>query len=94
MIIHSYNSSKAADINRPIDKVRGFTRETLIGMAASIETRVWHYHFNATYHLPLEHPRSSTTDDVECECFFSVLRDCVGKNFTSKQVCVIYNLSQ
>ena len=32
-----------------------------------------------------EHPRSSTTDDVEC--FFSVLRDMVGKDFTLKQVC-------
>ena len=26
-----------------------------------------------------EHPRASTTDDVEC--FFSVLRDLLGKNF-------------
>ena len=31
-----------------------------------------------------EHPRASTTDDVEC--FFSVLRDMVGKDFTHKQV--------
>ena len=34
--------------------------------------------------LPPEHPRASTTDDVEC--FFSVLRDMVGKHFTVKQV--------
>lgn len=34
--------------------------------------------------LPPEHPRCSTTDDVEC--FFSVLRDVVGKDFTLKQV--------
>ena len=34
--------------------------------------------------LPPEHPRASTTDDVEC--FFSMLRDCVGKHFTVKQV--------
>ena len=34
--------------------------------------------------LPPEHPRASTTDDVEC--FFSVLRDVVGKHFTVKQV--------
>ena len=31
-----------------------------------------------------EHPRASTTDDVEC--FFSVLRDLLGKNFTVKKV--------
>ena len=34
--------------------------------------------------LPAEHPRASTTDDVEC--FFSMLRDFVGKHFTVKQV--------
>ena len=31
-----------------------------------------------------EHPRASTTDDVEC--FFSVMRDTVGKSFTLKRV--------
>ena len=33
---------------------------------------------------PPEHPRDSTTDDVEC--IFSVLRDLVGKNFTVSKV--------
>ena len=32
----------------------------------------------------MEHPRASTSDDVEC--FFSVLRDMVGKDFTHKKV--------
>ena len=40
--------------------------------------------FNVTNSIHPEHLKSSTTDDVEC--FFSVLRDCVGKNFTLKQV--------
>ena len=31
-----------------------------------------------------EHPRASSTDDVEC--FFSVLRDTIGRNFTVKEV--------
>ena len=31
-----------------------------------------------------EHPRASTSDDVEC--FFSMLRDAIGLNFTTKQV--------
>lgn len=31
-----------------------------------------------------EHPRSSTSDDVEC--FFSIMRDCIGRNFTVQQV--------
>ncbi len=32
----------------------------------------------------VEHPRASTSDDVEC--FFSVMRDSIGRNFTTKQV--------
>lgn len=64
--------------------MRGFTTETLIGVVASIETRQWRYDFATSNNLPLEHPRNSTTDDVEC--FFSILRDCVGKDFTLKQV--------
>lgn len=34
--------------------------------------------------IKFEHPRASTTDDVEC--FFSVFRDLLGKNFTVKKV--------
>jgi len=41
--------------------------------------------------IPMEHPHASTTDDVEC--FFSVLRDTVGKDFTLKEneFCITYN---
>ena len=70
--------------NRPINDVRGLTRETLIGLVADLETRQWRRSFLLAHNLPPEHPRSSTTDDVEC--FFSVMRDAVGKNFTQKQV--------
>lgn len=71
-------------IFRPLNDVRGFTRETLIALAADIETRQWRRGFNLMNGIPVEHPRSSTTDDVEC--FFSVVRDTVGKDFTLKQV--------
>ena len=64
--------------------MRGFTRETLIALAADIETRQWRRGFNLMNGIPVEHPRSSTTDYVEC--FFSVVRDTVGKDFTLKQV--------
>lgn len=40
--------------------------------------------------IPQEHPRASTTDDVEC--FFSVLRDSVGKDFTLKEVKILTKL--
>ena len=69
---------------RPVNQVRGFTRETLIALAADIETRQWRRAFLLVNGLPPEHPRASTTDDVEC--FFSILRDTVGKDFKLKQV--------
>lgn len=68
----------------PINDVRGLTRESLIAIAANIETRQWRRKFLQSLGLPPEHPRSSTTDDVEC--FFSILRDTVGKHFTLKEV--------
>ena len=56
----------------------------MVGVTADIETRLWRHSFNTANQIPPEHSRSSTTDDVEC--FFSVLGDCVGKNFKLKQV--------
>lgn len=37
--------------------------------------------------IPAPHPRSCTTDDVEC--FFSIMRASIGKDFTPKQVCCL-----
>ena len=67
-----------------MDNVRGFTSEVLNGISANTETRLWRHSFNIQHNIPIEHPRASTTDDVEY--FFSVLRDCVGEDFTLKQV--------
>ena len=50
----------------------------------NIETREWRLEYNKNNGISPEHPRASTTDDVEC--FFSVLRDTVGKDFTLKVV--------
>ena len=66
--------------------MRGFTRETLIALAANIESREWRRQYNQDHDIPAEHPRASTTDDVEC--FFSVLRDTVEADFTLKEVCM------
>ena len=68
----------------PLNSVWGFTRETLIALAANLETRMHQYKFNLAKGISMEHPCSSTTDDVEC--FFSILRETVGKDFTLKQV--------
>lgn len=80
---------------RPDDR---FTRETLIGLTADIETRLWRHSFNEANNIPHEHPRASTTDDVEC--FFSVLRDCVEKKLHLKAgkihsiytLCILYTV--
>ena len=64
--------------------IRGFTCETLSAILADIESREWRRHFNRENSTAIEHPRASTTDDVEC-CF-SILRDIVGKDFTLKDV--------
>ena len=70
--------------HRDISCVRGFTRQVLIGVITDIESREQKRIWNANNGIPPENPRASTTDDVEC--FFSTMRDAVGKNFTLKQV--------
>ena len=69
---------------RNINNIRGFTRETLSGLLVDIESREWRRKYNRENDIPPEHPRASTTDDVEC--FFSILRDMVGKDFSHKKV--------
>lgn len=70
---------------RDISNVCGFTREVLTALIANIETREWRRREIAQSPVGIpEHPRASNTDDVKC--FFSVLCDHVGTNFTLKQV--------
>jgi len=65
-----------------------FSQETLNALLADIEGREWRQMHNELVGIPFEHPRSSTTDDVEC--FFSILRDTIGANFTLKEVKYIW----
>ena len=69
---------------RSLSGIRGMTRETLIALTTTIESREWMRRRCANEGLPLEHPRATSTDDVEC--FFSVLRNMIGNHFTSKSV--------
>ena len=72
---------------RRINNIRGFSRETLVALVANLESREWRRKFNIAHGLAPEHPRASTTDDVEC--FFSLLRDSVGKRFyTQRSMCL------
>lgn len=58
---------------RSLSGIRGMTRETLIALTTTIESREWMRRRCANEGLPLEHHRATSTDDVEC--FFSVLRN-------------------
>lgn len=69
---------------RSVNTICGFTRETLNAMVANIEGREFRRIFLLSRDLPPEHPRACSTDDVEC--FFSVLRDNLGTDFTLKRV--------
>ena len=69
---------------RRIDNVLGFSREKLAAVIANIEGREWRRIANIRCHRKPEHPGASSTDDVEC--FFSIMRDSIGENFTKKQV--------
>ena len=64
---------------RPINKILGFSRETLAAVIEGCE-RLRCRNFIGT----AEHPHASTSDDVEC--FSSILRNTVSLNFTTKQV--------
>ena len=71
-------------IYRPIGGIRGFTRETVIAVTTNIEGREFHRRKVAEMGGSPDNPRASTTDDVEC--FFSVVRDNLGKDFSLKRV--------
>ena len=91
-IIYLYYYTHTCTHYRDVSNIRGFSRETLNALLADIESREWRREFNIREGIPLEHPRASTTDDIEC--FFSVLRDGVGKDFTLKEVHVHIILHQ
>ena len=71
----------ASHINYDNAGVCGFSRETV---TTDIESRELKSAKNVEEGIKFEHPRASTTDDVEC--FFSVFRDLLGKNFIVKRV--------
>ena len=68
---------------RSLSGVLGFSKETLIAVVTNIEGREWHRRDCASKNRPPEHPRASSTDDMEY--FFSLMRDSIGQNFTIKE---------
>ena len=64
--------------------VLGFSRETLSAVITNIEGREWHRRECSNSDTSVEHPRASSSDDVEC--FFSMMRYSIGRKFTTKEV--------
>ena len=76
--------------------ILGLTRETVIALTTNIESREWKRREYANSGHAQEHPRASSTDDVEC--LFSIMRDLAGKHFTVRvarynwrKVCIAFS---
>jgi hypothetical protein len=62
----------------------GLTREVIVGLVANLESRELRRIEYIQRNIKPEHPRSSSTDDVES--FISLLHEILGLNFDLKQV--------
>ena len=69
---------------RSLDNVLGFSKQTLVAIVTNTEGREGRRRDNINNGRKPEHPRASSTDDVKCFC--SMMRDSIGRNFTTKQV--------
>lgn len=68
---------------RPVKGICGLTREVVIGLVANLESRSLRRVENVQRGIQPEHPRSSSTDDVEG--FISLLHEMLGPIFDIKQ---------
>lgn len=78
------NSNLLFLLHRSQKDVLGFSRETLIAVITNIEGCEFHRRQRTNNKQTLEHPRASSTDSIEC--FFSMMRDVIDQNFTTKEV--------
>ena len=76
------NTISFAHPNRPIKGICGLTRECVVGLIANLVTRELRRSENEGKGLPPEHPRASSTDDVEG--IISLFHDVMGSNFDLK----------
>ena len=68
---------------RPIKMICGLSRETVVGLVANLESRLIRQAEYIGRKISPEHPRSSSTDDVEG--FFSLLHEMFGPVLDLKQ---------
>jgi len=69
---------------RRISNIRGFSRETLVALVANLESQLAGMEKKVQHGLAPEHPRASTTDDVEC---FFFKRQCWKRFYTQRSMC-------
>ncbi|XP_020617251.1 uncharacterized protein LOC110055224 [Orbicella faveolata] len=62
---HDYSTIDMNRFCRPIKGICGMTREIIVGLVANLETHQQGREEYTKRDLPLEHPRASSTDDVE-----------------------------
>ena len=67
---------------RPVRDAWGFSRESVIAITTNIKNQ--EIRRREAAEKGIEHPRASSTDDVEC--LFSILNEKFGNNFTMKNV--------
>lgn len=67
---------------RPIKGIQGLTREVIVALIANIESQEDRRQRVDTCGLLPEHPRASSTDDVEG--FFSIIHEMLGPSFDLK----------
>ena len=68
--------------SRPVEYIRGFTREVIIEITANIESQELRRCQSNEIGYP-EHPRAGSTEDLEC--FFGVAHSRLGNVFTLKE---------
>lgn len=71
------------DVMRPIKGIQAFTREIFVALIANCESLEIRWAEYLERGLPPEHPRASSTDDVEG--FFAHLHDQLGEVFDHKE---------
>lgn len=67
---------------RPINGIRGFSRETVVEVTTNIESQEFRRRQNAVIGFE-ENPRGSSTDNLEC--LFSMCHGWLGPVFTLKE---------
>ena len=68
---------------RSIKRVCGLSRETVVGLAANVESRLIRHAEYTAENMPPGHPRSSSTDDVER--LMALLNEVFGPVFDLKE---------